>query len=228
LVDGVAKLHTQGMIHRDIKPHNIFISASGELVLGDFGLVFFTDDHRTRLSATLENVGTRDWMPAWAMGIRIEEVKPTFDVFSLGKVLWTMVSGRPFLRLWYWNKPGFNLEEMFPESRFIGFVKRLLAQCVVEREADCFPDANHLLAEIDKMLLIIQRDGEVLGDGIERYCRVCGIGKYVLSSNNDVDNSFRRPAGQRVLKVFTCNHCGHVQMFLFRDQTQLPAWHENL
>ncbi|MFH1922238.1 MAG: protein kinase [Planctomycetota bacterium] len=229
LVAGVAELHAQGIVHRDIKPENIFTSLEGELVLGDFGLVFFADDKRTRLSPTLENVGSRDWMPAWAMGMRIEEIKPTFDVFSLGKVLWSMVSGDPFLRLWYFSHPEFNLEVKSPNGPSIQFANQLLAKCVVEDERKCLPDAEALLAEIDKVLLIIQRGGDLLGEEIERPCRVCGVGDYKVLSDNEIDNSpFRRPAGQRGLKVFTCNHCGHVQLFLFPDkEKKLPAWSES-
>ncbi|MGA2254787.1 MAG: protein kinase [Thermoguttaceae bacterium] len=226
LVDGVAKIHAEKMIHRDIKPQNILISASGELVLGDFGLVFFNDEHHTRLSGTIENVGTRDWMPAWATGMKIEDVKPTFDVFSLGKVLWAMLSGKPFLRLWYWEDPEFNLEQLFPQCPYIGLANQLLAKSVVQHERDCLPNASRLLSEVDKMLLIIQREGEILGDGIKRHCRVCGVGDYVLAPEDLYANSFQRPAHNGVLKVFTCNHCGHVQMFLFPNETLLPAWHE--
>lgn len=87
LVEGVSKLHKSGYVHRDIKPHNVFLDSDNRLILGDFGLVYFKDDQRTRISGTFENVGSRDWMPGWAHGIRIDEVKPSFDVFSLGKLL---------------------------------------------------------------------------------------------------------------------------------------------
>ena len=88
LVEGVAKLHEAGFVHRDIKPENVFLGSQDNLILGDFGLVFFNDPQRTRVSGTWENVGSRDWMPPWAMSMRIEEIKPTFDVFCLGKLLW--------------------------------------------------------------------------------------------------------------------------------------------
>jgi serine/threonine protein kinase len=226
LVAGVAQLHSQGTVHRDIKPENVFISLEGQLVLGDFGLVFFTADDRTRLSATLENVGSRDWMPPWAMGVRIEEIKATFDVFSLGKVLWSMVSGDPFLLLWYFQRSKYNLEERFPDNPSARLFNQLLAKCVVEEEEDCLPDAGALLAEIDEVLPIVQGHGELLGEEIKRRCRVCAVGEYEVFPEGEIDNSpLRKPAGQRGLKMFTCNHCGHVQLFLFPDKNaQLPAW----
>lgn len=46
LVDGVAAIHNQGAIHRDIKPENIFLAASDDLILGDFGIVIFDEGER--------------------------------------------------------------------------------------------------------------------------------------------------------------------------------------
>jgi len=84
---------------------NIFIARDGRLVLGDFGIVFF-EGNTDRITESLERVGTRDWMPPWAhTGLRIDDVKPTFDVSCLGRVLWAMLSGRDFLPFWYWAVP---------------------------------------------------------------------------------------------------------------------------
>ncbi len=63
-------------------------------------------------------------MAGWAMGKRIDEVKPSCDVFALGKLLWCMLSGRSFLRLWYHSDPENDVEAMFPESESIKWAKR--------------------------------------------------------------------------------------------------------
>jgi len=156
LVEVVEKLHKNCYVHRDIKPKNVFINSNNDLVLGDFGLIYFVDDQRTRISDKYENVGSRDWMPPWAMGIRIEEVRPTFDVFSLGKLLWSMVSGKVILQLWYYNRDRFNVEKMFPDSKTIKFANMIFEKCIVENEDDCLKNAKMLLSEIDEILKRIE------------------------------------------------------------------------
>jgi hypothetical protein len=64
VVAALAGLHARGGVHRDVKPDNIFVDERGELVLGDFGIVFLRD--ADRLTATYERVGTRYWIAPWA------------------------------------------------------------------------------------------------------------------------------------------------------------------
>ena len=95
------------------------------------------DVEHTRISDTFENVGSTDWMPAWASRLRIEDINPSFDVYSLGKTLWSMVSDSPVLRLWYFNEDEFNLENKFPNTKYMQLVNELLSKCVVEKEEAC-------------------------------------------------------------------------------------------
>ena len=90
----VATLHEKGYVHRDIKPANVFIRNDEELVLGDFGIVY-VPGASDRLTHTDQPVGPRDNMPGWAnIGVRLERVEPNFDIYMLGKLLWSMLDGR--------------------------------------------------------------------------------------------------------------------------------------
>src|ERR1700688_2950226 len=93
LVKAVAELHKEPVIHRDIKPQNIFIGEDGELLLVDFGVVFLPNEP-DRLSFTGESVGPRDFMPPWVFFDDHPTINQTFDVYMLGKVLWCMVAGK--------------------------------------------------------------------------------------------------------------------------------------
>ena len=133
IVDAVSALHSKNVVHRDIKPDNIFVASDGRLVLADCGLAFKLEN-QDRLTLTFENVGTRDFQPPWSYGERLADVQPTFDVFSLAKVLWAMVSGRPKFRLWYFDREGNDLRESFPDEPGVHFVHEMLRKCVVELE----------------------------------------------------------------------------------------------
>jgi serine/threonine protein kinase len=146
IVEAVAELHKKGYVHRDIKSKNVFIATNGNLVLGDFGIVFFEDEQHTRITEQDERVGSRDWMAPWAhTGVRVDEVRPTFDVFPLGKLLWTMLSGRQILPPYFTHRsPGFGLEEIFPGRPGMDQVNSILDKCIVIYEQDCLQNASPL------------------------------------------------------------------------------------
>lgn len=226
-VEGVSELHKNRYVHRDIKPLNVFISTDGNLILGDFGIIFFDKDDKTRISKTFDNVGSRDWMPVWAYSMRIEDVSPAFDVFSLGKLLWAMISNKPVFPVWYFDEPENNLEKMFPDDPGMKIANNLFAKCIVEREHQCLKDASELLGEIDRIISIIDKNADIIDSNVERPCRVCGIGKYMLAvdkDNSDTNQFGLSPTSKYSFKIFTCDHCGNVQLFSFKGRISPPAW----
>ncbi|MCH8305876.1 MAG: protein kinase [Candidatus Marinimicrobia bacterium] len=164
LVEGVAAIHDAKYVHRDIKSGNIFIDSAGALILGDFGLVYYEDKDHTRLSKTFDKVGSSEWMPPWGNTMKIEEVRPTFDVFSLGKLIWTMISGIPSLPYWYWDKEEYDLTKMFPDNSKMWLVNQLFEKSVVEEEKDCLSNAKVFLEEIDKTIIILGNGVKVMRD----------------------------------------------------------------
>ncbi|MFZ2639787.1 MAG: protein kinase [Verrucomicrobiia bacterium] len=228
LAEGVAQLHEKGIVHRDIKPHNVFIAGENRLVLGDFGLVFFEDDKHMRISGTFENVGTRDWMPPWTMGMRIDEVRPSFDVFALGKLLWAMVSKIPVLQLWYWSREKWDLKRMFPNAQGIELSDQIFEKTIVENETDCLPTAGDLVKLVRRVLQQVQNGSGMLDLKVERKCRVCGDGNYIICADRNPNelHNFGLQAGNGTLLVFACSNCGHVQFFKCKQKSLPPAWRE--
>jgi len=179
IIAAVAELHKNGRVHRDIKPENIFVGRDRQLVLGDFGIVFFADPEKTRLTNTLERVGTQVWMAPWVnTGTRLEDVPPNFDVFALGKVLWSMVSGKLTpLPFWWWSKTPHNLETLNADAD-MRFIDRLLSHTVVEEEADCYPNAQTFLMFVDQTIDTVRHRGRLFRNDLPGRCTICGTGQY--------------------------------------------------
>jgi serine/threonine-protein kinase len=90
---GLAAAHAQGIVHRDVKPANLLLDAGGTLKIGDFGIARFLDDPGAALTATGQIIGTGLYLaPERALG---KPAGPASDMYSLGCVLYQLLSGRP-------------------------------------------------------------------------------------------------------------------------------------
>jgi class 3 adenylate cyclase len=90
---GLEFAHAQNVVHRDLKPGNIWLTADGVAKIGDFGLAVSLD--RSRLTQQGMIVGTVSYMPPeQALG---GDITPRSDLYALGAMLYEMVAGRtPF------------------------------------------------------------------------------------------------------------------------------------
>lgn len=91
--EGLAAIHARGIVHRDVKPANLFVTEEGELKLLDFGLA--RAGETPRLTASGLVVGTIAYMPPEQL--RGEEIGRAADLWALGVTLFESIAGRlPF------------------------------------------------------------------------------------------------------------------------------------
>ena len=95
MLEAVGYVHEQGLIHRDIKPSNFMISSKGVVKLLDFGIAKNTDTTSAEYTqtGTTQNMGTPMYMSPEQVK-STKEVTAQSDIYSLGVVLWQMVTGK--------------------------------------------------------------------------------------------------------------------------------------
>ena len=92
VANGLQAAHSQGLVHRDIKPGNIMITPDGKVKVTDFGIVSIQDEE-SDITKTGSILGTASYIsPEQAQG---KSVSIQSDLYSLGTVLYELITGNP-------------------------------------------------------------------------------------------------------------------------------------
>jgi serine/threonine-protein kinase len=93
IATGMAVAHQAGVIHRDLKPANILVNDEGLLKIVDFGVAAAASSGDTQLTKTGYVIGSPKYMaPEQILGKKVDE---TADVYSVGVIMYEMVTGVP-------------------------------------------------------------------------------------------------------------------------------------
>ena len=91
---GLDYIHSQKMIHRDIKPTNIMVKPNGSPVIIDLGLVKFNRTQSYNLTKSKGTIGTFEYMSIEQAQGKGEQIDARTDVYSLGLVLYKLLTGK--------------------------------------------------------------------------------------------------------------------------------------
>jgi serine/threonine protein kinase len=157
---GLGQAHKLGIVHRDVKPANVFITDDGTAKIMDFGVARLASSLATGAGAI---VGTAAYMSPEQ--VRGDAVDGRSDIFSVGSVLCELLSGRrpfheetPVATLYSiaQKEPSLDLPPGAEYERFIPVLKRALAKDREERFATCAEFADTLSRCLDEASLIVK------------------------------------------------------------------------
>lgn len=217
ICDALAAAHKTGIVHRDVKPANILVRGDGTPVIADFGICHVDDNESITLHE--EAMGPINYIaPEMESGMRSSLGGPSekTDVYALGKVLYWMLSGGSiFAREGHRVTP---LTQVLGDQRW-EHVHMVLDEVVVEKPTARL-NLNDFRSRLRKVRDLVMGNYTPLKPSIGIKCRFCGLGTYQRYGPSTAPNhsaiGFPHMTGV-VTAALRCDHCGHVELFNFRD-----------
>ena len=225
---GVAHAHDKGVIHRDIKPENILIRANGTPVVSDFGICYVDADDTGRLTATMEVAGSRWYCAPELRDGRLESgiSQAPADVYSLGKLLYWMVSGKKIFDREDFRQQKYRIGQDDPREPSYELINQLFDRTIVHQAESRIQNARALVAEVDQLISVMNAGGHAISLEVPHRCLFCAQGEYKVVVNGLQDGDAQRASGeaQSLLGwaapgpypgwlIMVCQTCGNVQVF---------------
>ena len=209
--EGLYAAHEKGIIHRDIKPENILLrSSNGPAVIADFGICYV--DTEDRLTSMDEKVGPRYYIAPELEDGKLENITAQSDVYSLGKLLyWLMSNGKIFSREKH-RDPRYDLVILTNNPK-MEHVNRSLDRMIRAKPEDRYKSARDVLADVRTLRRIIHDGYNAVSRTLTQICTYCGLGNY---SPHETSNEYGL--------LLICGQCGHNQRFSIDTATRKDWW----
>ena len=153
--------HSKGIVHRDIKPHNVMVLKNGSVKVMDFGIARLISHGNT---LTKEALGSVHYIsPEQARGGRVDDRS---DIYSLGVVMYEMMAGRPpydgespvAVAIQHING-GAALPSVL-NPNIPGGLEQIIMKAMAHNVSDRYPSATRMLADMDEF----RKDPTILFD----------------------------------------------------------------
>jgi eukaryotic-like serine/threonine-protein kinase len=157
IAEAIHFAHQRGTLHRDLKPQNVLIDGADQPRITDFGLAkIMNDDSRLTQSGVV--MGSPSYMPPEQAAGRHGDVGPASDVYSLGAMLYELLTGRPPFRGLTALATLHDVMEAEPASprRLNANVppdlETICLKCLEKSPSARYPTARALAEELDRFL----------------------------------------------------------------------------
>ncbi|MEA3280322.1 MAG: serine/threonine-protein kinase [Thermodesulfobacteriota bacterium] len=174
IATGLQRVHRKNMVHRDLKPSNIMLETrrdSDESVqviakVTDFGLVRRVGDQSAALTATLDQLGTFEYMAPEQFHGKNAEIDHRADIYAIGKILCVMLSGKIPNNIR--EVEGIDFGTFLPsdeDTKNNEGIKQVIQRCMAENPDDRFQniedflEALELLNELDTASSFLKEAG---------------------------------------------------------------------
>jgi serine/threonine-protein kinase len=148
VLQGLSAAHVRGVVHRDVKPGNVFLCDSGDVKVMDFGIALASDT--TPLTSTGSPIGTPEYMsPEQVEG---KKVDARSDIYAVGVLLYKMLTGEtPFkaetpiaILLMHVSKPPPELPPYIP-----AWLREVVLKALAKKPEDRYSSAKEMLAAME-------------------------------------------------------------------------------
>jgi serine/threonine-protein kinase len=170
---GLRAAHEAGVLHRDLKPDNVFVSEDGLVKVLDFGIAKLLDDSGEPLTAEHRLVGTPLYMSPEAVAGK--ELGPTADLYGLGVILFEMLTGEAPFRTGEVERT-LRAHLLAPVPRFVDVAPWLhvppeldaLVSSLLAKDPSARPrDAGLVASQLERIAMAYSAEATVVSHGVE-------------------------------------------------------------